>query len=404
MVATHSAHRAHRAHQTMTGFSLIELLIAMLLLLVVVAAMFRVVGPRQRGITVEAETADLQQRVRVAVDALSIELLMAGNGADRGDRAGSLAYFVAPVLPYRRGFRNADQPGAYKADTITIVYVNGGAAQTTIAQPMLAQSGDATVAAGPGCPATDLSCGFKVGMTALVFDDTGAFDAFAVTGVQGSLLHLEHNLADEPRSYQAGSTIVEGTTKTYYLKTDAATDTFQLIRYDGGRGADLPVVDHIVSLEFDYFGEPQPPLLRKPIEDPDGPWTTYGPKPPPAGVVAGTTYPAGENCVFTLDALSKPAPRLPTLGADPSLVHLTPALFEDGPWCPDPISPNRYDADLLRIRKVAITLRVEVSAPSLRGRGGPLFIRPGTSDGGGRMVPDQEIRWQVAPRSLNLWR
>jgi prepilin-type N-terminal cleavage/methylation domain-containing protein len=387
-----------------SGFTLIEVLVATALLLIVMAAVFRATSPLQRGFSVEPETADLQQRLRVAVDALSNELLMAGAGSDRGRRAGSLNYFFAPVVPYRRGLRNPDQPGTYRGDTITIVYATGGAAQATISLAMTAQSGDATLGLEAGCPVNDLLCGFKAGMNVLIFDDTGSFDAFTVTGVQGSLLHLQHNFRDDPRSYPPGSTIVEASIRTYYLKADAATDMYQLMQYDGGRGADVPVVDHLVGLAFDYFGEAQPPQMRRTLDDPIGPWTTYGPTPPAADVSA-TAYPAGENCVFALGALPNPVPRLGSLTAgSPSLVHLTPAQLTDGPWCPDATSPNRYDADLLRIRKISVTVRVEAAVAALRGPAGRLFSRGGTSDGGARMVPDQEVRLQISPRNLNLGR
>ena len=86
------------------------------------------------------------------------------------------------------------------------------------------------------------------------------------------------------------------------------------------------------------------------------------------------------------------------------LVPLTAPMLTDGPWCPDAVNPNRFDADLLRIRRVAVTLRVESAAASLRGPAGPLFARPGSSSGGEAFVPDQEIRFDVAPRNLNLER
>jgi prepilin-type N-terminal cleavage/methylation domain-containing protein len=384
------------------GFSLIELLVSTIVVLVVMAGLFRVLMPQQRAISVEADSADLQQRLRVAASMLTSDLLLAGAGPDRGARAGPLHYFFAPLLPRRLGSRNPDQPGTFKTDTITLVYAAGGAAQTTIAQPMPALSADAVVALLPGCPISDPACGFKTGMNVLIFDDTGSFDMFTVTSVTGASLHLEHNFPDGPRRYAAGSTIVEATIRTFYLKADASTDTFQLVKYDGGRGADVPVIDHLVELEFDYFGEPQPPVVQRPLEEPLAPWTSYGPRPPAAGV-ATTGYPPGENCVFAL-AASTPVPRLADLGGQPGLVQLTAQELSDGPWCPDSISPNRYDADLLRVRKVAVRLRLESQTASFRGAAGWLFKRAGTSDGGGRLVPDQQVQVQVAPRNLNLAR
>jgi hypothetical protein len=47
---------------------------------------------------------------------------------------------------------------------------------------------------------------------------------------------------------------------------------------------------------------------------------------------------------------------------------------------------------------------VQVANAMLRGPAGTLFRRAGTSRGGERYVPDQEIRFDVAPRNMNLGR
>ena len=86
------------------------------------------------------------------------------------------------------------------------------------------------------------------------------------------------------------------------------------------------------------------------------------------------------------------------------LIKLTAAQLTDGPWCPDVNNANRGDADLLRIRKVAVTIRVEAALDALRGPASALFTRGGTSRGGNKWVPDQEIRFEVSPRNMNLGR
>jgi hypothetical protein len=171
---------------------------------------------------------------------------------------------------------------------------------------------------------------------------------------------------------------------------------------DTASGVDVPVVDHIVALAFEYFGDPQPPLMRRPLSDPAGPWTTYGPKPAAA---ASPPFGPGENCVFAIDAASTPQPRLASLGsASDSLARLTSSMLSDGPWCPSDAAPGRWDADLLRIRTVAVRMRVQSALSSLRGPAGALFAHGGTSRGGHQWVPDHEIRFQVSPRNLNLTR
>jgi hypothetical protein len=85
-------------------------------------------------------------------------------------------------------------------------------------------------------------------------------------------------------------------------------------------------------------------------------------------------------------------------------VKLTPARLTDGPFCPDASIANRFDADLLRVRKVRVTLRVQVGMKSLRGPTGTFFLRGGTASGGERFIPDQEISFEVTPRNLNFGR
>lgn len=103
-------------------------------------------------------------------------------------------------------------------------------------------------------------------------------------------------------------------------------------------------------------------------------------------------------------------PRVAPMGNGGALVPLTVANLTDGPWCPDAGNSNRYDADLLRIRKIRVTLRVQTSNRSLRGSGslavGPdaLFTNAGTAVSLARAVPDSAIRFDVSPRNMNLGR
>ncbi len=228
---------------------------------------------------------------------------------------------------------------------------------------------------------------------------------FRVLNAQAGALQLQHSMVDTGYMYAVGSRIVAGSSHTYYLKANAGTDTFQLMHYDGVT-SDVAVVDHVVGLGFEYFGEPFPPALVRPVTDPIGPWTTYGPRPPPPGTTS-SQYPPGENCVFQLDATAlQQIPRLAVLGNGTSttLVPLTAAELTDGPWCPDATSARRWDADLLRIRRIAVRVRVEAQYAALRGPAGPLFSRAGTSRDANRWLPDQEIRLEVSPRNLNAGR
>lgn len=391
-----------------TGFSLVELLVATAIMLTITAAAFIVVTPAHGVFQSQGEQSDMQQRLRVGVEAMAGSLRMAGAGPYSGSPMGALNTALAPVLPYRIGTTSAD-PGRgvfYRPDAITVIYVPSTPSQSTVRDQMASPSADVAVDWRPGCPVADPRCGFTEGMRALIVDRGGAFDTFTVTSVQGATNTLQHRDERFSRAYRAGAILAEVSMHTYWLKSDSASDTFELMHYDGHR-SDLPLVDHVVSLGFEYFGEASPPTLRKPVTDPVGPWTTYGPTPPALDTDDPTdTWPAGENCVFRADAPGgQHTPRLPTLAVQAAaLVPLAAAILTDGPWCPDASASNRFDADLLRIRRIRVTLRLQSGVASLRGPAGALFSRGGTSRVAERFVPDQEIRFDVTPRNLNLGR
>jgi hypothetical protein len=246
-------------------------------------------------------------------------------------------------------------------------------------------------------------CGFDEGMKLLVYDDTGNFAAYTITNVQQDAAHLQVDKGNDTGwTPPVGSKVVQAAAANYSLKTDNANGVYQLMYYDGGSNPDVPIVDDVVGLTFEYYGDPQPAVMKKALSDPTGPWTTYGPKP---SAVAVAPYAAGENCIFVNDGSPTPAPRLATLAAaGTTLVKLTQAQLTDGPWCPNAASPARWDADLLRIRKIGVTIRVQSAVAALRGPASALFTHGGTSPGGTKWVPDQQVQFQVTPRNLNLGR
>jgi len=105
--------------------------------------------------------------------------------------------------------------------------------------------------------------------------------------------------------YRPDAVAVIGTAMTtYYWKRD----TLQLMQYDGDR-SDLPMIDHVVRLTFDYL--------------------------------------------------------TPASSAGTALVSVDPATLIDGPWTED-ATHRRFDEDVLRICEVRISLRLQATAPSLR--------------------------------------
>ena len=398
----------HSTKRSERGFTVVEMLIATTIMMTVTGAIFSILDPAQGMFKAQPEVSDMQQRMRVGVDTLSKDLIMAGAGSYAGSSAGALYNFFAPVLPYRSGDTTPDAPGSFFDNKVSILYVPPTPSQTSIRDNMPNTASQLKVNAQANCPPDQQNalCGFKEGMRVVIFDQSGAFDPITITSVQDAALHIGYD-GELSVAYSAGSKITQIATHTYYLKEDAGTNTYQLMHYDGYQ-TDLPVVDNVVKLKFEYFGDPAPPQLLPNVcltADCKGPWTTYGPKPPALGVNnASDTWGAGENCTFQV-VNGQHAPRLATLAAGVGQVKLNSTIFTDNtPMCPDGTKSERFDADLLRIRRVRISLRVQAALASLRGPAGLLFIRGGSSTTAERYVPDQELQFDVTPRNMNLGR
>jgi prepilin-type N-terminal cleavage/methylation domain-containing protein len=348
------------------GFSLVEMVIALAIVLVVTGALFAVMNPAYGAFHSQPEAIDMQQRLRVSVDAISRDLMMAG--------AGTRKYFPS-VLPLRRGPLAADSPAAYFDDRISVLYVPVDAPETTLSTST--DAGNIVYVLS--------SSGFAPNALAAVFDESGAYDTFRINAVQDTPPALIRAGGNFSKTYATGATVVGVASATYWRRVDAIAGTSELMKYDG-QLTDLPISDDVVGLTFEYFGDPSPPVLRRPLSEPLGPWTTYGPKPPEMGIddPATPVYGAGENCTFTvINGATVVRPEMASLGSA-SLVRLDERQLTDGPWCPDPSEPGRFDADLLRIRRVRVTLRVRASRT---------FIHP---------LPDREIGFDVTPRNLSL--
>jgi hypothetical protein len=349
------------------GFSLAEVLLALCLTLVVTSAAIALVNPAATLSQTQPEAIDMQQRVRVAADALLRDLKMAGAGMNAGPRPGSLVASFAPVLPRRIGAQSPDPAASARADAITITYVPATFAQASTSAPVSAATG-LTIDTLPNCPAGQTLCGFQAGMTTAVFGPTGQFDLFSLTSVQSTGAQWQIHGSGSGAVYPTGTPVSEVQSYTYYF--DPARS--QLRQYDGDQ-TDVPVADNVVGLAFEYFGDPQPPSEPR----------------PPLGI---------DNCLYETDGRSKPLPVLTPQGA---LAPLPLSMLADGPWCGS--GATQFDADLLRLRMVKVSLRVQTSSAVFRGSG-PAFVRPGTARASTRYLPDAVATFVVAPRNLSTGR
>ena len=112
------------------GFSVLELAVALGIALLLMAAVAAAVVPSPSAARSRAEVADMQQRLRIAADAILYRAASAGAGSYGDGDAAPLINTMAAILPYRFGGTGPDPPGSYKTDTITMLSVPraGGAA------------------------------------------------------------------------------------------------------------------------------------------------------------------------------------------------------------------------------------------------------------------------------------
>jgi prepilin-type N-terminal cleavage/methylation domain-containing protein len=354
------------------GFTFVEVLLAAAILLVAMAALLQVVAAGQRLTRVHTEATDLHQRVRVAVERMQRDLVRAGAGASRGSAsvlAGALTGYMAPIRPARAGARLADSPLAAYADRITVVFVEDGAWPTTLVATMTTAADPVHVDSGaPGCPAAGV-CGFTEGSRALLIDPRGVgagHEVFTVTGIGSGLAHDAPN-PPFARPYEAGSIVAPIVQRTYYL--DRANR--RLMVYDGYQ-SDVPLVDNVLDLRIQYFADVAPSSVAR----------------PPAGVA---------SCVYS--AALPPEPLLAGFGAS-GLHPLTLDELSDGPECG--AEAAAFDGDLLRIRLVRVTLRVQAAADDVRGASAS-FARPGRATSSDGQVADVEVTFDVAPRNMQPW-
>jgi hypothetical protein len=323
--------------------SLVETVVALALTLLVMASVFELASPAASLFRSVPEAAVVQQRLRYSFDRLFSDLMKAGRGTTE-QRPGRLGRFLPPVVPYRLGRRAAgDAHRRPVADAVTVLSVSrDGGAETTTLGPIAGAATTVELAAEPGCRRP--ACGHRVRDMVLVFDEQGDWELFRVTAATAMRLALERVHATST-AFAAGAVIAPVNLDHYYFDARQA----QLRHYDGWR-ADFPLVDQFVRLRFRF-----------------------------QGVAPGPT----------------PCRPSPTVGP---LVDIDLPRLRDGPWCGPSGLP--FDADLLRIRVVVVTLRVQSGASELRGVDPRLFARPGSASGGRGTVPDHEVTFTLAPPNL----
>lgn len=353
------------------GFSATEALLALVLTLIVVSAAGGLLAMRLSSARVQPESIDMHQRLRASLDVVSHALVMAGAGIDDDGASGPLNRLMAPVVPRRIGLSSADAPTIARPDALSVTYVPLGASSALTMDAVSGMVPAVTLTGTGSCPIGRPFCGYREDDTILIADRLGSHGFYLVAGAPvGDTAVLSARQPDAPGPFAAGAVVAGVETHTFYFDRPAG-----VLRHYDGRASDVPVVDQVADVRFEYWGDPRPPVSPK----------------PPAGF---------SNCLYDSAGtlLGTTAP-LPSSGE--SMVALPLSLFVDGPWCGT--GGNRFDVDLLRIRRVRLFVRVRAASDALRSQGTEYAVA-GISTSALRALPDQMLSIDVSPRNLHAAR
>ena len=215
------------------GFSLVELLVALVICSVIAAIIGGLVPPARAAFEQTPAALELQQRGRTAIDAIAQAVRSAG-----------IVGVVPPLV-----LSVPDQSGERFTRLLAIARTLH-AAEGILESDQQGPSGDLLLSQS-SCPAVREVCGFSRGASAVIADGAGRFDLFSVTATNDGLNSLSSSVSFA-QSYPAGSVVVEVDAYTFHL--DAQPDGSKTLVRQTVAGAIQPIVDHVADLSFQALG------------------------------------------------------------------------------------------------------------------------------------------------------
>jgi prepilin-type N-terminal cleavage/methylation domain-containing protein len=227
-VRTHRAQRTGiqhvRSNEGESGFTLVELLIALLMTGVLATAGYGVYLSQHEGWIIQEQVSTMQQNARAGMHELEIRIRMAGYGIPGGFEP----IYAANTNP----------------DTITVLLQNEFECEATIEHAMPQPSSELR------CDGHDVSC-FEEDTWAYIYDpsaDTGEF--FLISHVQEAASHIQHNTDPLSRNYAKGSTVMMVDLYKFYIDTTDTNHPTLMVKREGNQS--YVYAEDIEDLQFRY--------------------------------------------------------------------------------------------------------------------------------------------------------
>jgi prepilin-type N-terminal cleavage/methylation domain-containing protein len=203
------------------GFSLVELLIALLIMGVVTTAVFKTYINQHENYLIQEDVSVIQQSARASIDELSRQIRMAGFGLPVG---------LDPIVASNTN-----------PDTITIRYQSSDC-DTWLTAPMPQPSAE--------LKCNDVSC-FSNDSWVYIFEpDSGGGEFFLITQVQTGSSHLQHNTMTLSRKYGEDAIILEMYEAKFYIDESDTAHPNLMILLPGQ--APAVYAENISDLQFRY--------------------------------------------------------------------------------------------------------------------------------------------------------
>jgi type IV pilus assembly protein PilW len=231
------------------GFTLVELMVALVLSLVVIGGALMVYLSSSTSYRAQEATAQMMENGRTAVEMISRDLRMAEYWKCIGWQAANLSNH----LPYQQRGIYSDNGASGAPDTLRMLQALDETVVTLTADVELTEliiNDPPPHTVDPqDIPVTDAS-GFSAG-DIIVVNDCAKGDVFTITGVSGN--NLEHNCSNCVEAYVTGSEVLRVEDVQYYVDDTTDPDNPKLMRIVNGAAAE-ELLEGVEDLQV-HFGE-----------------------------------------------------------------------------------------------------------------------------------------------------